>query len=62
MSKEILNLILKASGKTKKEFADKIKVNVSSVTKWMTGITKPTLTNQVKIRKEFKSEIAKLYK
>ncbi|WP_407402271.1 helix-turn-helix domain-containing protein [Chryseobacterium sp.] len=62
MSKEILNLILKASGKTKKEFADKIKVSVSSVTKWMTGITKPTPNNQVKIRKEFKSEIAKLYK
>lgn len=62
ISKSMLLLIIEYSGKTKKQFADSIDVSPATVAKWLAGSGRPDPQNRERIRKEFKSEIAKLYK
>ncbi|WP_160316007.1 helix-turn-helix domain-containing protein [Chryseobacterium sp. Hurlbut01] len=58
----MLVLIIESSGKTIKQFANSIEVSPETVARWLAGSVRPDLHNQERIRKEFKSEIAKLYK
>jgi DNA-binding transcriptional regulator YiaG len=62
MNKHTINLIIESSGKTIKQFAKELGINSNSIKKWLSGETKPSLTNQTIIRLKFKREIAKLYK
>lgn len=62
ITKSMLFLIIESSGKTRKQFAAVIGVREGSVSKWLAGTRKPDSESQKKIRNEFKSEIAKLYK
>lgn len=62
ITRTMLISIIEASGKTQKQFAGKIGVKEGSLSKWLAGTRRPAPQCQERIRKEFKSEIAKLYK
>ncbi|MBO6184229.1 MAG: helix-turn-helix transcriptional regulator [Chryseobacterium sp.] len=62
MGKEILILIIEASGKSHKEFAIDIGVCPGTINKWLSGENKISANNKEIIRSKFKKQIAKLYK
>jgi len=62
MSKEFLTRIIEASGRSTKQFAGDVGVNINTLNKWLSGVNKPSADNQIIIRSKFKKQIAKLYK
>jgi transcriptional regulator with XRE-family HTH domain len=62
MGKEFLTRIIEASGRSTKQFASDVGVNINTLNKWLSGVNKPSPDNQIIIRSKFKKQIAKLYK